>query len=118
MFAMQGHEFDYDAVNAETGHAHMRDCWPAWETAFNTVDPAGNVPVFINNFSCYATVFHGIEYPWPEGYPTTASDTVPWAVRISEYLLSFVNCGAVGAGLNFAMRGVCRGFVSWQGKEV
>jgi hypothetical protein len=98
--SMQGHEFDLTAINAETGHAHIRHCWPAWDTAFNTVNPARDVPVLINNFNCYATTFHGITYPSIEsGSSVVVSDTVPWAVRVSEYLLSFFNCGAVGASL-------------------
>ena len=97
-FAIQGHEFDWDSINAETGHAHIRNCWPAWDAAFNTVNPSRDVPVLINNFNCYATTFHGITYPEIESDSSVVvSDTVPWAVRVSEYMLSFFNCGAVGA---------------------
>jgi hypothetical protein len=98
--SMQGHEFDWPALNAKTGHAHIRHCWPAWEEAFNKINPERNVPILINNYNTYTSVFHGIKYNQAEhGNRWCVFDTVPAAVRMSEYLLSFFNCGAVGAGL-------------------
>jgi hypothetical protein len=62
----------------------IRNSWYGFGNSINNKDPQGNKPVFITEYSSNATEFHGV---------TANLETVPWAVRVFENTLSFLNLG-------------------------
>ncbi len=64
---------------------HVRDSWHYFDDAIKAKDPKSKKPIFITEYATYADTFNGV---------LTNSDSVPWAVRVYENTLSFLNCGA------------------------
>lgn len=77
------------------GPAYLRQRWQPFFTAVRSKDPFGQKPVFVTEYMTANHFFHGVEYPPPgSNYAFSASDTVPFAIRVFEHTLSLLNGGA------------------------
>lgn len=81
--------------NQEGGQSYLRDHWHGFAKSIATKDPAGQIPIIVTEYSTNADTFHGVVYPSNNPHVKfSASDTIPFAVRLYENTLSLMNCGA------------------------
>lgn len=77
------------------GPNFLRQRWQPFFAAVRSKDPSGLKPIFVTEYMTANRVFHGIEYPSADSnYVFSASDTVPFAIRVFENTLSLLNGGA------------------------
>lgn len=73
----------------------LRQKWQPFFSAVRLKDETGMKPIFITEYMSGSSTFHGISYPSPaSNYTFSASDTVPFAIRVFENTLSLLNGGA------------------------
>jgi hypothetical protein len=76
------------------GPEFLRQEWESFRNAILTKDPAFQRPIFVTEYMTGNRTFHGITYPSPgSSYAYSASDTLPFAVRVFEHTLSLLNGG-------------------------
>ncbi|HOK67526.1 MAG TPA: hypothetical protein PK054_09225 [Anaerohalosphaeraceae bacterium] len=77
------------------GPEFLRQRWQPFYAAVRAKDPMGQKPIFVTEYMTANRIFHGVEYPSPgSAYTYSASDTVPFAIRVFENTLSLLNGGA------------------------
>jgi hypothetical protein len=92
--AFSTHAWD-ESFNQGCGPEWLRQEWQPFRSALLAKDPDFQHPIFVTEYMTGNRIFHGIEYPGPgSNYAYSASDTLPFAVRVFEHTLSFLNGGA------------------------
>lgn len=92
--AFSTHAWD-ESFDQGCGPDLLRQKWEPFRAAVLAKDPAFQRPVFVTEYMTGNHLFHGISYPSPSSnYAFSASDTLPFAVRVFEHTLSLLNGGA------------------------
>ncbi len=96
MAAWSVHGWEWDkGINRNNGIHHIGRIWPEFKKSVDEKDPGHRRPLFITEYATFATRFHGKSYPSVKNnYEKSASDTIPWAVRVYANTLHFINGGA------------------------
>lgn len=76
------------------GPERLRLQWAPFGAAVLEKDPARQKPIFVTEYMTGNYVFHGVAYANPDStYAASASDTLPFAIRVFEHTLSLLNLG-------------------------
>jgi len=77
------------------GPEYLRQAGTAFMAAVTAADPSRLKPVFVTEYMTANRMFHGTVYLAPGStYMDSASETLPYAVRVAEHTLSLLNAGA------------------------
>lgn len=91
--AFSTHAWD-ESFSQGCGPELLREKWDPFRTAVMAKDPVFQRPIFVTEYMTGNRTFHGVTYPNPgTSYTYSASDTIPFAVRVFEHTLSLLNGG-------------------------
>lgn len=92
--AFSSHAWD-ETFSQGCGPEFIRQRWVPFGSAIAAKDPFFEKPIFVTEYMTGNRTFHGVTYPAPgDNYDYSASDTLPFAVRVFENTLSMIYAGA------------------------